>query len=48
VVGGLPRPPRHGRGTQPFAIVPYHDPMPGEPVPPEYTFKDRINPQGLH
>ena len=36
------------RGTQPFAIVPYHNPMPGEPVPPEYTFKDCINPQGLH
>jgi hypothetical protein len=33
------------RGTQPFAIVPYHNPIPGEPVPPEFTFKDGINPQ---
>ena len=33
------------RGTQPFAIVPYHNPIPGQPVPPEFTFKDGINPQ---
>src|SRR5438034_10827043 len=39
----------HGRrviwlGTQPFAIVPYHNPMTGEPVPPEFTCNDGINP----
>jgi Cu2+-containing amine oxidase len=33
------------RGSQPFAIVPYHHPIPGEPVPPEFTFKDGMNPQ---
>jgi hypothetical protein len=32
------------RGTQPFAIVPYHRPV-VEPQPPEYTYKDGINPQ---
>jgi hypothetical protein len=32
------------RGTQPFAIVPYHQPV-GEPPPPEHTYKDGLNPQ---
>jgi len=32
------------RGTQPFAIVPYHRPV-VEPPPPEHTYKDGINPQ---
>jgi Cu2+-containing amine oxidase len=32
------------RGTQPFAIVPYHRPV-TEPPPPEHTYKDGINPQ---
>lgn len=32
------------RGTQPFAIVPYHRPVP-EPPPPEHTYKDGLNPQ---
>jgi hypothetical protein len=27
------------RGTQPFAIVPYHNPV-TTPGPPEYTYKD--------
>ena len=31
-------------GTQPFAIVPYHRPV-IEPKPPEYTYKDGLNPQ---
>lgn len=31
------------RGSQPFAIVPYHRPVP-EPDPPEHTYKDGINP----
>jgi hypothetical protein len=31
-------------GTQPFAIVPYHNPVP-TPGPPEYTYKDGLNPQ---
>jgi hypothetical protein len=32
------------RGTQPFAIVPYHRPV-VEPPPPEHTYKDGLNPQ---
>ncbi len=32
------------RGTQPFAIVPYHQPV-TEPPPPEHTYKDGLNPQ---
>ena len=32
------------RGTQPFAIVPYHRPI-ADPQPPEFTYKDGINPQ---
>jgi Copper amine oxidase, enzyme domain len=32
------------RGSQPFAIVPYHRPV-AEPQPPEYTYKDGVNPQ---
>jgi len=32
------------RGSQPFAIVPYHRPVP-EPQGPEHTYKDGINPQ---
>jgi hypothetical protein len=32
------------RGSQPFAIVPYHRPV-SEPPPPEHTYKDGINPQ---
>jgi Cu2+-containing amine oxidase len=32
------------RGTQPFAIVPYHQPVPF-PNPPNFAFKDGINPQ---
>jgi len=32
------------RGTQPFAIVPYHRPV-LEPGPPEHTYKDGLNPQ---
>jgi Copper amine oxidase, enzyme domain len=31
------------RGSQPFAIVPYHRPCP-EPGPPEHTYKDGISP----
>jgi Copper amine oxidase, enzyme domain len=31
------------RGTQPFAIVPYHHPLPF-PKSPEFTFKDGLNP----
>jgi primary-amine oxidase len=35
------------RGTQPFAIVPYHVPVPGtEPPGPHFTYKDGLNPQG--
>jgi Copper amine oxidase, enzyme domain len=34
------------RGSQPFAIVPYHRPIAaGAPSPPHYTFKDGISPQ---
>lgn len=33
------------RGSQPFAIVPYHRPLPNNPKPPEFTYKDGINPQ---
>jgi hypothetical protein len=34
------------RGSQPFAIVPYHRPIAaGDPSPPHYTFKDGISPQ---
>ena len=32
------------KGTQPFAIVPYHRPV-SEPPPPEHTYKDGLNPQ---
>ena len=32
------------RGTQPFAIVPYHRPI-ADPQPPEFTYKDGINAQ---
>jgi hypothetical protein len=32
------------RGSQPFAIVPYHRPV-SEPPPPEHTYKDGFNPQ---
>jgi Copper amine oxidase, enzyme domain len=32
------------RGTQPFAIVPYHRPV-VEPPAPEHTYKDGLNPQ---
>lgn len=32
------------RGTQPFAIVPYHRPV-AEPPPPEHTYKDGLNPK---
>ena len=34
------------RGTQPFAIVPYHNPLSASayPLPPEFTFKDGLNP----
>lgn len=32
------------RGTQPFAIVPYHRPV-SEPPPPEHTYKDGLNQQ---
>jgi hypothetical protein len=32
------------RGSQPFAIVDYHNPI-SEPGPPEHTYKDGINPQ---
>ena len=38
----------HGRrvmwkGSQPFAIVPYHTPVPGsEPPAPEFTYKDGL------
>lgn len=32
------------RGSQPFAIVPYHRPV-SEPPPPAHTYKDGINPQ---
>jgi Copper amine oxidase, enzyme domain len=32
------------RGTQPFAIVPYHRPV-SEPPPPEHTYKDGLNEQ---
>src|SRR5215212_5644691 len=32
------------KGTQPFAIVPYHRPV-SEPGPPEHTYKDGLNPQ---
>jgi hypothetical protein len=31
------------RGSQPFAIVPYHRPV-AEPPPPEHSYKDGINP----
>lgn len=31
------------RGSQPFAIVPYHRPV-SEPGPPEHTYKDGISP----
>jgi Copper amine oxidase, enzyme domain len=32
------------RGTQPFAIVPYHRPHPGsEPPPPEHCYKDGLD-----
>lgn len=32
------------RGTQPFAIVPYHRPHPGsEPPPPEHSYKDGLD-----
>ena len=31
------------RGSEPFAIVPYHHPV-TEPGPPEHTYKDGINP----
>src|SRR5688500_10403544 len=31
------------KGSQPFAIVPYHHPLNGiEPPPPEFTFKDGL------
>lgn len=33
------------RGSQPFAIVPYHRPIAGDPKPPHYTYKDGISPQ---
>jgi len=33
------------RGGQPFAIVPYHRPIAGDPKPPHYTYKDGIGPQ---
>lgn len=33
------------RGTQPFAIVPYHRPIAGDPKPPHYTYKDGIGAQ---
>jgi hypothetical protein len=34
------------RGSQPFALVPYHRPHPGpEPPGPEHCYKDGINPQ---
>jgi hypothetical protein len=32
------------RGTQPFAIVPYHNPI-ADPPGPEFTYKDGLNPQ---
>lgn len=30
------------KGSQPFAIVPYHHPVAGDPDPPEYTYKDGL------
>ena len=39
------------KGSQPFAIVPYHHPLKGngqgivEPPPPEFTFKDGLGPK---
>jgi len=33
------------RGSQPFAIVPYHRPVAGDPDPPHYTYKDGMGPQ---
>lgn len=33
------------RGSQPFAIVPYHRPIVGDPQPPHYTYKDGASPQ---
>lgn len=33
------------RGTQPFAIVPYHVPVSSQPPPPYHTYKDGLNPQ---
>jgi len=34
------------RGSQPFAIVPYHRPHPGsEPPGPEHSYKDGLNPR---
>lgn len=33
------------RGSQPFAIVPYHRPIVGDPKPPHFTYKDGNNPQ---
>jgi hypothetical protein len=33
------------RGSQPFAIVPYHRPIAGDPKPPDYTYKDGIGAQ---